>query len=74
MWKEYFLVVDGIVFLVDVCDRERFVEVKVELDVSMSYIFIRKIILLIVGKYFFYIFLVVNSKINIYLFRKVYIR
>lgn len=33
LWREYYADVDAIVFLVDSVDRERFDEVKVELDV-----------------------------------------
>ena len=32
VWKDYFLAVDAIVFLIDCTNRERFIESKVELD------------------------------------------
>lgn len=36
VWRDYFPVVDAVVFIVDVQDRDRFVESKEELEVINS--------------------------------------
>ena len=39
IWKDFFVAVNAIVFIVDVFDRNRYMEAKEELDVSDSFIF-----------------------------------
>lgn len=36
IWKDYYLAVDSIVFLVDASDRSRFMESKIELDALLG--------------------------------------
>jgi GTPase SAR1 family protein len=35
VWKDYFPAVDAVVFIIDTCDKERFEESKMELEVRI---------------------------------------
>ena len=37
VWKDYFPAVDAVVFIIDTCDKDRFEESKMELEVRILY-------------------------------------
>jgi len=49
LWKEYFTTVDGVVYIVDAFDRERFPEAKKELDMLLSDDMLANVPFLILG-------------------------
>jgi len=49
LWKDYFTTVDGVVYLVDALDRERFPEAKKELDALLGDDMLQTVPFLILG-------------------------
>mmetsp|Transcript_14575 Transcript_14575/g.18011 ORF Transcript_14575/g.18011 Transcript_14575/m.18011 type:complete len:192 (-) Transcript_14575:1191-1766(-) len=49
LWKEYFTTVDGVVYIVDAMDRERFPEAKKELDTLLTDEMLQNVPFLVLG-------------------------